>query len=243
MLALALVEIRAAHRFSIVGAGWPVARLLAQWAVLAYVFTAVVELSIDDYPVFLLCGLIVWTWFSTGVSAGARSLSERRHLVLQPGLPALVVPLIAVALPLVDVLLALPVLLTVILVTTNDLHASLLLLPVLGAVQLMMVAGFAWAAAALSVYVRDVRNVTEVGLLLLFYLTPVFYDLARVPEAAADVLALNPIGVLADAWRDAAAGRALDWPAVGATGAFAAVVAVSGAALFRRLESGFVDEL
>jgi lipopolysaccharide transport system permease protein len=236
-------ELRASHRFTLLGAAWPLARLLAQWGVLAWVFGKVVDLGIDDYPVFLLCGLMAWSWFGAGVSSATTAVVSRRHLVMQPDLPPLVLPAVAVAVAFADVLVALPLLL-VIVGATSGLEWSALLLPVLLLVQFVLMCGLGWLTAAAAVYLRDVPNLVDVVLTLLFYLTPVFYDVDRISAGVRDTIELNPMTPLVDSWRSVLIDGRL--PAAGGLVTVAAgstALALTGWLVFRRLEPGFADEL
>ena len=243
LLHLARRELSSMHRFTLLGAAWPLVRLLAQLAVFVFVFSAVLDLDIENYPIFVLSGLIAWSWFSTGVSNAATSLVAQRHLVLQPRFPAIVLPAVSVAVPLADVLVAGGVL-VVLLVVTGDLSWTISFVPVLGAIQLLLMCGIAWTVAAATVYLRDVRNAVAVGLTLLFYLTPVFYDLSRVPSQYHDPLHLNPLVVLVEGYRSVLIdGRIPDAGELALVALAAGVLAGLGLLLFRRLEPGLVDEL
>jgi lipopolysaccharide transport system permease protein len=236
-------EVAATHRYTLLGAGWPLVRLLAQWGVLVFVFTKLVNVSIGDYPLFVLTGLVTWSWFSTGTIAGTSSIVGKPHLVFQPRLPNSVLPPVSVAVPLLDVLVAMPIVLIVV-VTTTSLHWAILFLPVLIAVQFVLMTGLTWIASAATVYLRDVRNLVEVVLTLLFYVTPVFYDLHRIPNHIRQFLYINPMATLVDGWRRILvngqlpnAGRLL------AVAGASCVLAAVGLLAFRRLERNFVDEL
>jgi lipopolysaccharide transport system permease protein len=240
---LARRELSTQHRWTLLGWAWPLARQLAQLAVLVFVFSKLFDLNIDNYAVFVFTGLIAFSWFSSGVQGGAHSLLSQRHLMFQPRFPAAVVPVVAVAVPLVDVLMALPVLFAM-LVASGDISWSALVLPPLLAVQLILMCGIAWLCAAATVYLRDIPQVVLVGLTLLFYMTPVFYSLDSVPERYRWVFDLNPLATLIEGYRALLLGEpgpgALR---VAAVCAVALVVAAFGLLLFRRLEPGFVDEL
>ncbi|MBA3327161.1 MAG: ABC transporter permease [Solirubrobacterales bacterium] len=236
-------RIASLHRFTLLGWTWPLVRQLAQLGVLVLVFSAVLDLGIENYAVFVFVGLIAWTWFAVGVAGATDSLAGSRHLVLQARFPDVVLPVVAVAVPFVDVLLALPVLL-VMLGIAGELHATIVLLPLLLTVQLVLMCGLGWLAGAAAVYLRDVSNIVTVGLTLLFYLTPVFYDVSRVPERYEPILRLNPMTTLVEAYRAVVLDSA--FPSVGALAGVAAasvLIAVAGALVFRRLQPGFVDEL
>jgi lipopolysaccharide transport system permease protein len=236
-------ELKAAHRFTLLGWAWPLVRQLAQLAVLVFVFGSALDLGIEDFAVFVFTGLVVWTWFAAGVSQATPVLVEQRHLVFSARFPTIALPLVAVAVPLVDLLTALPVLF-VMLVAEDRLHATVLLLPLLLAVQFALTAGVALLTSALHVRYRDVRNVVGVGLLLLFYLTPVFYGLKLVPERFRGLLEANPLTALVQIARDLCLeGRLPAGSDVAlATGA-AAVALALGIAVFRRRSPDFVDEL
>src|SRR4051794_7417457 len=154
---LTLRELKSSHHLTLLGWGWPVARQLAQLAVLVFLFGKVFDLNIQNYPVFVFIGLMAWTWFSGAVGAAATSVLTQRHLVMQPRLPSSVLPIVAVAVPLVDVLFALPVLVLMLALSTG-LSWGLLACPLLLVLQFVLVAGLAWVVAGVSVFFRDVPN-------------------------------------------------------------------------------------
>jgi len=240
---LALREIASAHRFTLLGWTWPLARQLVQLGVLVLVFSEVIEVGIAYFPAFVFSGLIAWSWFSTGVAGAAGVLVERRHLVFQPGFPAAALPAVAVAVPLIDLLIALPVLIGMLLLGPG-LEPAALLFPVLIAIQATLMCGIAWLAAALTVFFRDVSHVVAVAVASLFYLTPVFYELSRVPEEYRWLLQLNPMTTLVEGYHSILIdGRVPAFGGIVAVAAVSLVVAVGGLAIFRRLEPRFVDEL
>jgi lipopolysaccharide transport system permease protein len=236
-------ELASTHRMTVLGWLWPLARQLAQLVVLVFVFSRVLRLGIEDYPTFVLSGLVVWSWFQTGVGRAASSLASNRHFVFQSRFPVAVVPVVAIAVPLVDVLFALPVLL-VLVMSGPGLTATALLLPFVILVQLVLMAGLAWLLAAAAVFFGDVPNLVGLVTLLLFYLTPVFYGREVIPERYEWILQLNPIAVLIEVLRAIMLGR--EWPPWGAvTGlcVVSVIACVAGYLLIRRLEPRFVDHL
>jgi lipopolysaccharide transport system permease protein len=236
-------EIDATHRMTILGWAWPVVRQLVQLAVLVFIFGSVLDLGIENFPVFVFSGLIAWTWFAGGTTAATGSLLEQRDLLFQPRLPPAVLPIVAVAVPLVDVLMALPILLAMLLIE-GGIPATALLIPLLILVQLVLMSGIAWLTAAGSVFLRDIPNVTAVGLNVLFYLTPVFYGLHTIPEKYAGLLKLNPMATIVNSYRALLLGE--PFPGLGAvayTLAFAAGLSVLGFLVFTRVEHRFVDNL
>jgi lipopolysaccharide transport system permease protein len=243
VLHLARRELKARHQFTLLGWAWPLTRQLAQLAVLVFVFSKVLDLGIEDFPVFVFTGLLAWTWFASGMGEAVNSLLSYRHLALQPRLPSAVLPAVAVAVPLVDVLIALPVL-AVMLVGSGELHWSALAAPLLIVVQLWLMMGLAWIASATAVFFRDVPNVVYLGLTLLFYLTPVFYGPRSIPPDYAWVLNVNPLTTIIEAYRGLLLGDPMPPPwRLAAVAAVSLLTAVAGLLVFRRLESRFPDYL
>jgi len=104
--------------------------------------------------------------------------------------------------------------------------------------------GVAWIVAGMSVFFRDVPNLVGVALMIVFYLTPVFYAQTHVPDRFRWVLDLNPLTTIIEAYR----ALLLDMPGPGAArlGAVAAIsvaVALLGYRLFARLAPRFADHL
>ena len=238
---LARRELDRKHQLTMLGWAWPLTRQLAQLAVLVFVFSAVFDLGIDNYAVFVFVGLIAWTWFSTGLADAVSSVSQQRHLVLQSRVPTAAVPIVSIAVPLVDVLIALPVLLLM-LALTDELRWTLLLCPLLLPLQALLMAGIAWFTSAAAVFFRDVPNVVALGLTLTFYLTPVFYGLRRVPSDYAWLLELNPLATIIGCYRALALGEpAPDAWLIAVVAAGSVLVAVAGYLFFRRLDPRFAD--
>ena len=240
---LARREAASAHRFTVLGWTWPVARQLAQLGVLVLVFSHFLDIGIPHFAVFCFCGLLVWNWFSTALSAASWSLVVQRHLTLQPGFPGTTIPAVAVAVPFIDVVLALPAF-VVVLALDDQLRWGVVALPAVFLVELTLLCGLAWIVAAAGVYLRDVPNVLTVLLTLTFYITPIFYDRQIVPEGLHWVLDVNPVAVLIESTRAAV----LDLPPPSLEHMLAVVVATAAVAalgwlFFRRLEPGFADEL
>jgi lipopolysaccharide transport system permease protein len=222
---------------------WAVAPPLVQLAVFHFVFTRVLPLDVPHFAIFLLSGILAWNWFSTGVAVATDSLETRRDLVLRPGFPTILLPVVAVLVALADYLVALPVLLVAVAFTTG-LGVEVLLLPALLLVQLLLMLGLGWVLASAHVFFRDVRHLVGLALLLGFWLTPVFYSAKGVHGLLALVYDLNPLARLIDAQRDVLLERTLPaaLPLV-AVGAFSAAVFAAGLAIFLVYRHRLPEEL
>lgn len=236
-------RLKSMHRLTLLGWLWPLARQLVQLAVLVFLFTHVVKLGIANYPLFVFSGLLVWNWFQSGLLIAASSFIADRHLVFSPRLPNAVLPLAAIVVPLIDTLMAMPVL-VVALAVTGHLHPTILLLVPLLLVLFVLIGGLALLVATLNVFVRDIENVVGVGLILLFYLTPVFYAPASMPASFKWFLVVNPMAATVSAARAVTLDGTLPSAAqVASVIVSAALAAVLGTLVFRRLNGDIIDEL
>ncbi len=222
---LVYVEFATRHRGSALGWLWAVAPPLLMLVATSFVFTRVIPLDIPDYPVFLLVGILAWTMFARSVGDGTTALEQRRELVLRPGFATQLLPIVVVLVAFTDYVLAAPVLLVALAVTTG-VHATwLLVVPVL-AIQLLLAAGIVLLLAPLQVYLRDVRQVVTVAISVGFWLTPVFYEKEQVPSEVEWLYTLNPMQYLLEAQRELFIAGTV--PDVGPL----ALVAVASAAVF-----------
>jgi homopolymeric O-antigen transport system permease protein len=240
---LVVREVNLRYRRSALGWLWSLAQPVARFLVLTFVFTTVLPLDVPNYAVFLFSGLIGWMWFSSALSSATSSALDRRDLLMRPGIPRMVIPVVSVLSDATDYLAALPVL-AVILLFSGGIPLTWLLLPVVLLPMFLLVLGLGYGLCAANVYLRDVSILVGVATLLGFYVTPVFYSPDQVPADFRWVVELNPVSVLLELQRDVlvegvvpSAGQLLSAYAVGL------VALLVGGAVYRRLSPTFVDEL
>lgn len=242
-LHLAGRQLRATHRRTALGWAWPLVLQLATLGVLWFLFGRVIPLDIEHYPVYVFSGLVFWTWLQTGLLMASASVSDARALVMEPRMPTAVLPIAALGVAFFDVLAALPVL-AVLLGLTVGFSPAIAVLPLVIVAQAFMMAGMALMVSAANVYVRDIRPLVAVVLLITFYLTPVFYDLAFVPPEFAALYRVNPLVTLLEAYHDVLYRGVLpEQVEFAGFSLFAIVVLAVGVLGFRRLSPGFADEL
>jgi lipopolysaccharide transport system permease protein len=239
-------ELDATHKLTVLGWAWPILRQGLQLVILVFIFGYVIDLGIPHFPVYVFSGLLSWTWFSTGVGGAATCLLDERHLLFQPRFPGGVIPMVAITVPLVDMLVALPLLL-IMAGFELGLRWTILLIPFLIVLQFVLMAGIAWFVATATVFFRDVPNIVAVALQALFYMTPVFYRLHSIPTKYTRILDLNPMTSIVQGYRALLLGSHAEhmpdlrrWLYVVV---FAAVGCAIGWLFFRRKQSLLVDSL
>jgi lipopolysaccharide transport system permease protein len=241
---LVMRDLKLRYRRSVLGILWSLATPLAQMLVFTFLFHRVVPLGIPNYPVFVFSGLLAWTWFQTSTTMAAVSITGNRELIGQPGFPSSILPAVTVATNLTHFLLELPVLLAFLLLSGERPTGALFALPLVIAVQYLFSLAIAYPIAAVNVAFRDTQHIASLILLLLFYLTPVFYDARSVPAAYRPIFELNPMVQIIGAYRSIFLhGEAPDLTWLLTFGVAAGVLLILGYIVFRRASVRFVEEL
>ncbi|MBI4515617.1 MAG: ABC transporter permease [Deltaproteobacteria bacterium] len=231
------------YRRSVLGVVWSLLLPLAQLLVLALVFQMVVPLKIEAYPAFVFGGLLPWAWFSTCLSTACSAFTGNRDLVLRPHFSPPILLISNTLSHLITYLAAVPVLLGVLSWYGRPLTAAALLFPLLTLIQGALIVGLGLIAATLNVFYRDVQYLVSVGLMLLFYLTPVFYAPPAVP-AYQLLYALNPIAVLVVGYRAILFDGVLpDGFPLLLTSLMCAAIGAAGWLVYRRCEHDLFDTI
>ena len=244
LVELVIRDIRLRYRRSVLGIAWSQISSLAMLAVLAIVFTRVVPLGIEDYVAFVFVGLLAWTMFQSALVAATGSLVAARELVQRPAFPVVLLPLAAMLAQVVQYALSLPALFVAVVVTTGRLPWTVAVLPMLVAVELLVLLAPAYVLAQLQVRYRDVGHLVGVVLLPLFYATPVFYSPERAGGHFAWLYRYNPLARILDAMRAAVLdGQVRDAGAIVVVAALGAGAAVAALRYFVEHEHELAEEL
>lgn len=235
-------ELKARYRGSILGFLWSFVNPLLLLAVYTFVFTVV--LPGTRGPMFMFCGILPWTWFSSSLLESANVLVGSGNLIRKVLFPAEILPIVAVLSGLAHFCFGLPILAAFFLYYRVPVEWSdLPWLPLVMLAQLMLTLGLALAVSALAVHFRDLRDLLANLLTLWFFATPIVYPLSQAPESVRGLLALNPFTHLAVAYQEVLIGGGpfTAWPGLGAAAAIAAGVLVAGYAIFNRLRDTLAE--
>ena len=179
-------DLRAKYKGSVLGLAWTLALPVALMLVYLVVFSVLWKAQatdLDDYWLFLLCGLPPWAFFASSLQTGARSLVENAPLIRKVRFPRQLVPLSVVATQLVAFAVMTAIVLGLALWFRPDSRDTAWLALPAAALIVVFVAGFSLAIAALNAVFRDVEFIVAAALLPWFFLTPVLYQLDDLPGA------------------------------------------------------------
>ena len=237
-------ELRQKYKGSALGVLWYLVNPVVLMGAYALVFSVLLRVAdIEHYPLFLICGLIVWVFFAQTLMAAAPSLVQNASLVRKVRFPREAIPASVAVVQLGTFMVMLAIVLPVALAVRGTLEPDLLLLPVVVLLLFALVLGLSLAVAVLQAHFRDVEPVLTAALLPWFFATPIYLPVEKIPGVAdhqliGDLLEWgNPIAPFLDAVREL-----LYAGAAPGLGHLAYLVAVGGGALvlgvvvFRRMQ-------
>lgn len=237
-------DLKLRYKRSVLGMAWALINPLMQLVIFTFLFRKVVRLDIPHYSSYVFSAVLAWNWFQTSLYMGAGAIVDNRDLIRRPGFPAAVLPAVTISTNLIHYLLALPVLLAFMWLDQVPLTAALLALPPLILIQFALTLGLVYIIATCHVTFRDTQHLLGVALMLLFYLTPIFYLASSVPSQYRLLYQINPMVHLIDAYRALLVRGELPSPGpVLALCALSAGLLAVGYGLFTRTSYRFVEEL
>jgi len=243
-------ELKARYRGSVLGFFWSFINPLLLLLVYSFVFTFVMPAShdprVEPYALFMFCGILPWTWFSSSLSESAGVLISGGNLIKKVLFPAEILPIVSVLANMVHFFFGLPILAGFLLYYHRPLNASeLALFPLVVLVQLILTAGFALLLSALTVHFRDIRDILSNLLTFWFFATPIIYPYFLMTGWQARLLKLNPFTHLAITYQEilffeGPVGH-LKWLLV--LGLISVVFFLVGYFVFDRLRDTFAEEV
>lgn len=198
---LVVRDIKKKYRRSVLGVLWSVLNPLLMMAVTAMVFSTIFRFSIKNYPLYLLIGQIMFTFFSESTSFSMASILENGSLLKKIYIPKYLFPLSRVLSSCINLLFTLPALIVIILVTGMNISFGTLTFAVPLVLLFFFCLGFGLLLATLAVYFRDIIHLYGVFISLASYTTPIFYPENIVPPEYSWLLGFNPLYYFCKAFR------------------------------------------
>lgn len=258
---LTLRELRGKFKRSTLGWLWSIINPAANIAVYSVVFGVFLAVEAPEgdpsglhvYALFLMCGLIPWSFLSNGLTGAVGSIVANESLVKKVYFARWVLPASAVLAWMASYGVELLVLAAILLVAGNMVLPWVPIVLLLMAMQLAFTLGIGMVLSAANAYFRDIQHFLGIFLNIWFYATPILYPPDLPPESkellgisvpVRDLLAANPMAMFVAAYRDAL--YHLRMPPLGTMGwllGLSALSLVVGIRVFSRLEADLAEEL
>jgi len=187
----------------VLGFMWSLLNPLVMVAVYTVAFTYVIRTAVPGFVFFLLLGVLSWNFFASAATMSTGAIIDSGSLMKSVSFPRAILPIATVIFTFTQYLLTamvfLPVLLLVYRVVPS---APMLLYPVFLAMQVLFTIGVALLLAAGTAFFRDIRHLLEISLAALFWMTPILYPLAQVPEKLRLLILLGPVSPFIVAYQE-----------------------------------------
>jgi lipopolysaccharide transport system permease protein len=229
---------------SLIGVLWTQLYPLLQLVVYGFVFTAIFHISRPNYILFLFVGIILWMCFSTALINSALSITANAGLITNVYFPRELVPVSTVLVGFTDLILSHGVLAVGLLYFGVPPSPAWLLVPAMLALFGLFCVGCGLIVSTANAYFHDVRYFIDVGLVLLMFLSGIWYPPEVIPPGAQWVLVANPVATFLIAYREIVLEGIVPDPGLWLRCAGAALVfMVVGLHVFDRGQRGFAEIL
>jgi len=244
-------DLKVRYSTSVLGYVWSVLDPLLMAGIYFLVFTVIFrrEVGEEPYIVFLLTGLLPWTWFNGVLSDSTTAYSKEAKLIRSTTIPRTIWIARIVLSKGIEFTLSLPVVVIFILValaagTPITVGWGILLLPVAMVLQAALAFGIGLIVAPVVVFFRDIERAVKLLLRVGFYATPVVYGITDLHDTGLETIAsLNPLAGIIGLYRAGLFPAQLEWWSVLLSVVVTAVVLTTGALVYRRTLRSVLKEL
>jgi len=248
-------ELKARYRGTVLGFFWsffnPFLLMVVYTVVFGFILTPRDASFNNDpllYALYLFCGILPWTWFSSSSIESANVLMINGNLIKKILFPAEVLPIVTVTANFIHFLFGLPILLLALVILGRTPTLYTLLIPVVMLVQFVFSLGFGLLLSALTVHFRDIKDILGNLMTFWFFATPIVYTLQTGPlsenSTLRTVLSFNPMTHIIGGYQDCLYfGQLFHWKRLGITLIVGLILFWIGYAVFDRLRDSFPEEV
>lgn len=242
---LVLKDLKLKYRGSIFGFLWSLVNPLIMITVYTVVFTFILRVRSEGFAFFILIGILAWTSFAQAVTMSSGAIIDNAALIKSLNFPRAILPTSAVLFNLAQYLLTVVVFLPMMLVIYRAPPTPyMLLFPIFLALQVTFTIGLAFLLSTATAFFRDVRHLIEVALLVLFWTTPIVYELRQVPETLRLPIMMSPMSPYIVAYQQLFYYRqAPDATVWFLAMAYALIAVIAGAATFVSAQSRLTEQI
>ena len=234
-------DIKKKYRRSVLGVLWSLLNPLFIMIITAMIFSHLFRFDIENYPLYLLCGQIIFTFYNESTRFAMLSIIENGILLKKVYVLKYLFPTSRVVSSCVNLLFTLPALFLIIFVTGAKFTLATFTFIVPLFLMLIFCLGIGLILSTLAVYFRDMVHLYNVFLSLLSYATPIFYPESIVPEQYSLILKLNPLYFYMKAFRQSVCeGKIPELDLLMTCSAIAIVTIFIGWRLFKKYQNNFV---
>lgn len=197
-------ELKTRYKGSFLGFLWTFVNPLLQLVVYSIIFPFIMKFSQENYAMFMFVALVPWNFFTASLQGSSGLIIWNDSLVTKVYFPREVLPIAYTLSGLCNMVFSYMIVFPMLVIFGVPLTWNLLWLPVLFAIQTILCLGLAFVVSSINVYFRDLENLIAVGVLALYFLSPVMYDISAIPQKFHKFMYINPMTSLLVMYRDVA---------------------------------------
>ncbi len=238
-------DIRGKYKASMLGVLWSFINPLLQVLVYAIVFPYILGRSSDNYIIYLVTGIIPWTFFSTTINSCVGIVKNNANIIKKVYFPRIILPISSGVSGLINFFISCLIIILFCVVGGVGISWHILLVPFIALIELMLALGIGMIFGACDAYVQDTEHIVSFLLQMAFYGSPIVYqmDLLSSKSLLAKIIQMNPVTVIINAYRDVFLNHV--WPNMTnlmIVFVVAACVLALGCFVFKKLEKGFAEQ-
>jgi lipopolysaccharide transport system permease protein len=237
-------DLKVRYKQTAIGVGWAVLQPLVTMFILTVVFGIFARIPSDGvpYPIFVLCGLLPWTYFASALNRCIVSVVADRHVISKIFFPRLILPLAGTLSGLIDFSMSLLVFLALLIWYGLPIAWTLFTLPFFLAFSSITVLAVGLWLSAINVRYRDVTYAVPFLIQVWMFASPVVYPVSIVPEKWRFLYGLNPMAGVIEGFRWALLGKAgPDFFVMSVSAIVVTILLAGGTVFFRNMERTFAD--
>ncbi len=237
-------EIRGKYKGSFLGILWSFINPLLQVAVYAIVFPYIMRIQTDNYLIYLIIGIIPWTFFTTVLNQGMITVRMNAGIIKKVYFPREILPISVALSGLINFFISCIIIILFCLFGGVGVTWHIIFLPLIAFLQFFLTLGIIFAFSAINIYIKDCEYIINFFTNMLFYATPILYQTTLFPEKIRWILYLNPLTELIEAYRDIFLYHQIPgFDAMIYLIIITVIVFFIGLLIFRKLEKGFAEEV
>lgn len=190
---LVVRDIKVKYRRSFLGYLWSLLNPLMMMGVMALVFSHIFRANVSNYPLYLICGQTLFSFFTESTNMAMYSVLNNAHLIKKIYVPKYIFPISCITSRFVTMSFSLAAILVVMVGTRAHFYWTIVLATIPVAFLYLFCCGVGMMLSALSVYFRDITHLWGVATLAWMYGTPIFYTIDMMPENLMRLMKLNPM--------------------------------------------------
>lgn len=238
-------DVRGKYKNSFLGVFWSFLNPLLQISVYALIFPLIMRGgAIENYTVFICCGLIPWTYFSTAISRASFTIIDNGNIVKKVYFPREILPISIVTSEAINFVISTAIILVFVLVYGVGISKYLLFYPLVLLVQYFLLIGISFIVSSVTVFFRDLQHFIGIGLQLLFYATPIVYAPGQIPESFQWIIKYNPMTYTINGYRNIFYYKQMpELKSLAIVFGISIILCIIGYKLFHNLQKKFVEEM